>query len=103
MRTTVRGYGQNSVAITTCGCQRIIKSNGAILKLWFSSGTIISMRFGVAGYTESWKIKIEYGPIENYILMPCDTESAIWTSDVFSIDEEVVDYQLISSEQEGGC
>ena len=98
MRTIVRGYDKTSVLIESCGKQEIIDCENRILKLWFSDGTIIGIRFGRSLiYPNSWKVRVLYNDTGNYYCERCSSDPDFWNTDVFMIDAEVVDRKLIPS------
>lgn len=98
MRTVVRGFDKTSVLVKCHNKQEIIPCENFILKLWFSNGTIIGIRFGASLiYPNSWKIRVLYSPDDKYHCERCSSNPDFWNTDIFIIDDELVDRKLIPS------
>lgn len=70
------------------------------VRLHFTDGTVIRVGFGKPNIGGVWRIKIEHKGTAAQTLSVCEDENASLYSDVFEIDAEIRDVEIISKTEE---
>ena len=90
----IEGHDNKSIKITTDKSQKIIYCENAIVRLLFSAGTTLGIRYGSKLYPEVWKIRVIQEPLGAYNYQSvCDASDG--PSDIFEVDEDLVHYEVI--------
>jgi hypothetical protein len=74
-----------------------IKAADAIVKLWFSDGTILGIKYGKYSklYHNIWNIRILNKGSKNYNYTQCFKETLLNYSDVYETEAELLNYRII--------
>ena len=99
MRCRVFGEQKDTVVIEVAGKDAIeIPAADAIVKLWFSDGTILGIKYGKYSlqYPNLWKIRIINQGREQYQHHQRFTETLLYNSDVYETEAEWLRYEVIS-------
>ena len=92
--TRVEGHDNKSIKITTDKSQEIICCENAIVRLWFSAGTSLGIRYNSKLYPGIWKIRVIQEPLGAWQLQSVYNISD-GLSDIFEVDEELINYEII--------
>ena len=92
--TRIEGHDNKSIKITTDKSQKIIYCENAIVRLLFSAGTTLGIRYGSKLYPGVWKIRVIQEPLGAWQLHSVYNVSD-GLSDIFEVDEDLVHYEVI--------
>ncbi len=98
MRCRVFGEQKDTVVIEVAGKEAInIPAADAIVKLWFSGGAILGIKYGEHSlqYPNLWKIRIINQGKEKYVYKPHFTETLLYNSDTYETEAELLNYKVI--------
>jgi hypothetical protein len=98
MKTRVFGEQKDKVVIETEGRDATkIPAANSIVKLWFSDGTILGIKYGKDSlmYPNIWHIRIINQGREKYIYRQCFQETLLYYSDVYETEAEWLRYEVI--------
>lgn len=98
MRCRVFGEQKDIVVIEVAGKEAIeIPAADAIVKLWFSDGTILGIKYGKYSlqYPNLWKIRIINRGREKHQHHQRFTETLLYNSDVYETEAEWLRYEVI--------
>jgi hypothetical protein len=97
MKCRVFGEQTNVVVIESGGQTLEFYCNDSIVKLWFSDGTVLGIKYGKHSlqYPNLWKIRIINQGKEKYVYKQCFTETLLYNSDTYETEAELVDYEVI--------
>jgi hypothetical protein len=98
MKTKVFGKCTDTVIIESNGRADIeLPAADAIIKLWFSDGTVLGIQYGRYSklYPNIWHIKIlNQGPAA-YTYRQLFEKSLLYNSDIYETDAELINYKKI--------
>ena len=98
MKTRVFGEHKDTVVIETVGRDAIeIPATNSIVKLWFSDGTVLGVKYGKDSilYPNIWHIRVIDQGREKYSYHQCFQETLLYYSDIYEIEAELVRYEVI--------
>jgi hypothetical protein len=98
MKTKVFAEQKDIVVIEVAGKDTIeITAADAIVKLWFSDGTVLGIKYGKHSlqYPNLWKIRIINQGKEKYVHKQRFTETLLHNSDVYETEAEWLRYEVI--------
>lgn len=97
MKAKVFGEQKSTVVIEATGSEAVeIPAANSIVKLWFSDGTVLGIKYGKDSilYPNIWHIRIINKGREEYIYSQCFKETLLYYSDVFETEAELVRYEV---------
>ena len=71
------------------------------VRLHFTDGTVIRVGYGKPNIDGVWRIKVEHKGTAAQTLSVCEDENASLYSDIFEIDAEIRDVEIIPKSEEG--
>lgn len=98
MKTKVFGEQKDTVVIEAEGKDTIeIPAANSIVKLWFSDGTVLGIKYGKDSllYPNIWHIRILNNGRAPYRYKQCFQETLLYYSDVYETYAELVRYEVI--------
>ena len=98
MKSRVFGEGKDTVIIETIDDTfEVVLTKDAIVKMWFSDGTILGIKYDKYSkiYPNIWHIKVLNQGYNNYIYKQCYKETLLYNSDVYETDAWLVHYRII--------
>lgn len=97
MKTKVFGEQTNVVVIEAGGQIIELYCNDSIVKLWFSDGTILGIKYGKQSlqYPNLWKIRIINQGREKYIYNQRFNETLLYNTDTYETEAKLVNYEVI--------
>jgi hypothetical protein len=98
MKTRIFGEQKDIVVVESSDKTDIeILAEDAIVKLWFSDGTILGVKYGKHSllYPNIWHIRILNQGTAVFKYKQCFRETLLYYSDLYEIDAELVNYKVI--------
>lgn len=106
MKTRVFGEQKDTVVIEVAGKDNIeISAINSIVKLLFSDGTVLGIKYGKDSlmYPNIWKIRVIVQGREKHNYLQCFNETLLHYSDVYETEAELIKYKVIPrSDYKGG-
>lgn len=99
MKTKIFGEQKDIVVIEADSGDAIeIPAADSIVKLWFSDGTILGIKYGKDSllYPNIWHIRvINQGRENRYIYRQCFKETLLYYSDEYETEAELIRYEVV--------
>ena len=99
-KTRVFGEQTDLVVIELAGKPTVeIPAANSIVKLWFSDGTILGVKYGKHSklYPNIWNIRVlNKGSEHNFIYRQCFRATLLHYSDIYETDAELLNYKVIT-------
>lgn len=97
-RTCVFGKQHDTVVIETEGKHpHEIKAEDAIIKLWFSDGTILGIKYSTSSkiWKNMWKIRVLNQGSNAWSFRQINNPTLLEYSDEYTVEAELVNYKII--------
>ena len=97
-KTKVYGEQHDTVVIETEGKHpHEIKAEDAIVKLWFSDGTVLGIKYSTRSkiWRNMWKIRVLNQGTNAWSFRQINNHTLLCYSDEYTIEAELVNYKII--------
>lgn len=97
-KTTVFGEHNDTVVIETAGKRTFeIPAKDAIVKLWFSDGTILGIKYSTTSkiWKDMWKIRVLCNGDRPWVFRQINTATLSQYSDEYTVEADLVNYKVI--------